>query len=113
MSAERTFAGRDDDLEAQLRDPPRCDVPAGLDEALLAAIPDRFGTRTAGSARRPWRTGFFLATAASVAAAVGVRTFMRLESPRGQAEAGSKPAPTALNTHAEETRPCDVLPPLP
>jgi hypothetical protein len=113
MSADRTRANGDDELEAQLRDRPRCDVPPGLEEALLAAIPDRFGKGTARSARRSWRKRLFLAAAASVAAVVGVRALMLLESPRGRAAVEPEPAPPALNTHAEETRPCDVLPPLP
>jgi hypothetical protein len=116
MSANRIRQWGDDGLEAELRNLSPCDVPAGLAESLLAAIPVRFGKRTTRVARRR-RAALLLAVAACVSAAIGVPALILFESPHpstpGQGASGHEPAPLALNTHAEETRPCDVLPPLP
>jgi hypothetical protein len=111
----RIRVGDDDELEAELRNPPPCEVPDNLIESLLAAIPARFDQ---GSARPPRRRmALVLAAAACVPAAIGVSALLLFDSPRAtphrQGLTGRETAPTASNTHAEETRPCDVLPPLP
>jgi hypothetical protein len=116
LSANQFPAGADDELEAELRDLPPIDVPAGLEASLLAAIPARFGARTPPLPRRH-RAALFLAAAACVPAAIAIRAVFTFESPRpslfGRRAPGAESVPAAFNTHAEETRPCDVLPPLP
>jgi hypothetical protein len=116
LSANRIRAGDDDGLEAELRNPPRCNVPAGLEESLLAAIPARFGAGTSRLARRR-RTALVFAVVACIPAAIALSALLRFDSPRSSPRwhgaSGLETAPAALNTHAEETRPCDVLPPLP
>ena len=115
MSANWVRPGGDDRLEAELRNPPPCEVPAGLEESLLAEIPPRFGKPTVPSPRR--RALLLVAAAACVPAAIGGSAFLLFESLHtsrpGRDVPGREPAPVGLNTHAEETRPCDVLPPLP
>ncbi len=116
MSANSIRSADDDGLEAELRNPPPCDVPRDLEDSLLAAIPARFGAGAARPAPRRRATLLF-AVAACVPAAIVLGTLLRFDSPRSappwQGASGPETAPAALNTHAEETRPCDVLPPLP
>jgi hypothetical protein len=116
LSANRIRAGDDGELEAKLRNPPLCDVPVGLEESLLAAIPARFGAGTSRPVRRR-RTAIVFAAVACIPAAIAVSALFRFDFPRSRPRwhgaSGLETAPAALNTHAEETRPCDVLPPLP
>jgi hypothetical protein len=116
LNAHRIRAGDDDRLEAELRDPPPCDVPAGLEESLLAAIPARFGASTSRPVPRR-RTALVFAVVACIPAAIAVSALLRFDSPRSwprwHGASGLETSPAALNTHAEETRPCDVQPPLP
>ena len=102
-------------LEAALRGLPRPTVPEDLPGRLIAAIPVSPGAARDRSAR--------LAPTMAVAAALVVATL--LIRPRPDL-AGARPMPSgladtstcfilepALTPSTEETRPCDILPPLP
>jgi hypothetical protein len=135
MTLNRMAAGHDDELAAELRNPPPCEVPVGLRECLLAAIPARLekgsqtiysgppsgrsGNRLLTLTRPEWRhrKAVLFATAACVPAMVATTALMLFQSvqpaPSGLGATGPSASRAALNSHAEETRPCDVLPPLP
>jgi hypothetical protein len=132
MRPNRIRAGSDDELEAGLRNAPHCEVPAGLLENLLAAIrvpgvetetetifPNGPSVPSPKRLRSPFpeRRALLFAAAACVPAAIGLTTVLLLHyagtAPTERAGSGRSSSTVALNTHAEETRPCDVLPPLP
>jgi hypothetical protein len=106
-------------LAEQLRRLPKPDVPDGLQEKLLAAIPTTATLRKSSTARRRYRR----AVIAIVATAAGIAfVFMHAGRPP---EAPLRPQEmhTAGNAHSmphslaivdvKETDPCNILPPLP
>ena len=106
-------APRDWPLEQQLRrlSPPK--VPAGLEARLLAAAPD--APRRAGNFR-PLRWA-----APGVAAAVVAVVMLRPPPPDARPSGptpsgitqGTAPLVVLPTANSSETRPCDILPPLP
>ena len=100
-------------LESALRDLPRPSVPEGLCERLVAAI------RPPAAPRR-WPAPTMAVAAALLVVGLALRpgpepTRAR-PKPRPSAAADTSPSfilEPALARSTEETRPCDVLPPLP
>jgi hypothetical protein len=108
--SRKTPDRRPDPLEAALRALPSPDVPADLEARLLAAIPDR----PAFPRRRRRRT---ILAALATAAALAALLMPRPGRPPKPSTTPTRPTPRAwdltLSTHPDETRPCDILPPLP
>ena len=104
---------RDWPLEQQLRRLPPPAVPAGLEARLLAAAPD--------VARRPGNFRPVRWAAPAVAAAVMAAVMLRPSSQNEQRQGATsfenarETAPLVVlpTANSSETRPCDILPPLP
>ena len=109
-------------LEAELARLPRPQPPDGLEDALLAAIP---ATGPGGERVSRVRTAPVAASAAVAAAAAGVIVgfiFLLKGHPSGTDAANTRLLNQTSPRHVlgqvpaanyKETRPCDILPPLP
>ena len=108
-------------LEDELRLLPKAEVPETLEARLLAAIP-RMPTEGARWRRMRWRrwslgVGSVAAAAAVIAAAVMLPLHRSHENSKQSVRVSSDTSPLRVLgdkvTRTEETRPCDILPPLP
>ncbi len=108
-------------LETELRRLPKVEVPETLEARLLAAIP-RMPTETARRRRIRWRrwtigVGSAAAAAALIIAAVMLPLHRSTENfQKSMGVSTDTSPPYVLDdriTRSEETRPCDILPPLP
>ena len=108
-------------LEDELRRLPKLEVPETLEARLLAAIP-RMPTETARRRRIRWRRWTIGAVSAAAAAALIIAAVMlplhrsteNFQKSMGVSTDTSPPYVLGDRiTRSEETRPCDILPPLP
>lgn len=110
-----------DALEAELRDLPPPEAPPGLEAKLLAAVPVA-KTESVLGRRRRWLALAAVGAAVAAAALIIAYTFVpekaSSEEPPVRAALLNDTSPayivsTAISTHSEETKPWDILPPLP
>ena len=108
-------------LEDELRRLPKAEVPGTLEARLLAAIP-RMPTEIARWRRIRWRrwaigVGSAAAAAALIVAAVMLPLHRSNENFKESVGVSTDTSPAYVRgdqiTRSEETRPCDILPPLP
>ncbi len=108
-------------LETELRCLSKVEVPETLEARLLAAIP-RMPTETARRRRIRWRRWTIGAVSAAAAAALIIaavmlplhRSTQNFQKSVGVSTDTSPPYVLGDQiTRSEETRPCDILPPLP
>ncbi len=108
-------------LEDELHRLPKVEVPETLEARLLAAIP-RIPTEMARWRRIRWRRWTIGVVSTAAAAALIVAAIMRPLHRSAENFKESVGLPTKISpryvlgdqiTRSEETRPCDILPPLP